>query len=403
MPSAPSFSPLLNNLTYIHEEQLSRETEFGGSDFGGYPTLKLRNDSFDIKETMNIHCGFVKGPQPGRNTGFDIDEADLLEMRQCRGIVVASAVFDAFDDVKAPKNISRHSEETVCFYMFVDEGTESILKRERGLNGTKKVGIWRVVVVHNLPYLDGRRNGKVPKLLVHRMFPNARYSLWIDGKLELVVDPYQILERFLWRKNATFAISRHYRRFDVFVEAEANKAAGKYDNASIDFQVEFYKNEGLTPYSVAKLPITSDVPEGCVILREHVPISNLFTCLWFNEVDRFTSRDQISFSTVRDKIAAKTNWTVSMFLDCERRNFVVQKYHRAEQERIARRKPPVPNLSPPPPPPPPPLPATPVLISNDLPRKVSGGRAGGTRPPRRRGRGRRSSPRGNRKANLPVL
>ena len=63
--------------------------------------------------------------------------------------------------------------------------------------------------------------------------------------------------RFLWRKNATFAISKHYRRFDVFVEAEANKAAGKYDNASIDFQVDFYKNEGLTPYSVAKLPITS--------------------------------------------------------------------------------------------------------------------------------------------------
>ena len=36
---------------------------------------------------------FVKGPQPGRNTGFDIHEADLLEMQQCRGIVVASAVF----------------------------------------------------------------------------------------------------------------------------------------------------------------------------------------------------------------------------------------------------------------------------------------------------------------------
>ncbi|RID46289.1 hypothetical protein BRARA_I02961 [Brassica rapa] len=402
MPNAPSFSPLLKNLTYIHEDPLNRETEFGGSDFGGYPTLKHRNHSFDIKETMTVHCGFVKGPQPGRNTGFDIDEADLLEMQQCRGIVVASAVFDAFDDVKAPKNISKYSEETVCFYMFVDEGTESILKRERGLNGNKKVGIWRVVVVHNLPYLDGRRNGKVPKLLVHRLFPNARYSLWIDGKLELVVDPYQILERFLWRKNATFAISRHYRRFDVFVEAEANKAAGKYDNTSIDFQVEFYKHEGLTPYSVAKLPITSDVPEGCVILREHVPISNLFTCLWFNEVDRFTSRDQISFSTVRDKIAAKANWTVSMFLDCERRNFVVQRYHRAEQERIARRKPPVPNLSPPPPPPAP-LPATPVLISSDLPRKVPSGRAGGTRSPRRRGRGRRSSPRGNRKANLPVL
>ena len=70
-------------------------------------------------------------------------------------------VSDAFDDVKAPQNISKYSEETVCFYMFVDEETESILKRERGINSNKKVGIWRVVVVHNLPYSDGRRNGKV--------------------------------------------------------------------------------------------------------------------------------------------------------------------------------------------------------------------------------------------------
>lgn len=61
----------------------------------------------------------------------------------------------------------------------------------------------------------------------------------------------------MWRKNATFAISKHYRRFDVFVEAEANKAAGKYDNASIDSQIEFYKKEGLTPYTEAKLPLIS--------------------------------------------------------------------------------------------------------------------------------------------------
>lgn len=41
------------------------------------------------------------------------------------------------------------------------------------------------------------------------------------------------------------------------MEADANKAAGKYDNASIDFQIDFYVKEGLTPYSEAKLPITS--------------------------------------------------------------------------------------------------------------------------------------------------
>lgn len=76
--------------------------------------------------------------------------------------------------------------------------------------------------------------------------------------------------------------------------------------------------------NVAPFASHADVPEGCVIIREHIPITNLFTCLWFNEVDRFTSRDQISFSTVRDKIRARVGWMPEMFMDCERRNFVVQ-------------------------------------------------------------------------------
>lgn len=36
---------------------------------------------------------FVRGEIPGLNTGFDVDEADLSEMRQCQGTVVASAIF----------------------------------------------------------------------------------------------------------------------------------------------------------------------------------------------------------------------------------------------------------------------------------------------------------------------
>lgn len=36
---------------------------------------------------------FVNSNRPGQLTGFDIDYAGLLEMEQCRGVVVASAIF----------------------------------------------------------------------------------------------------------------------------------------------------------------------------------------------------------------------------------------------------------------------------------------------------------------------
>lgn len=259
-------------------------------------------------------------------------------MDSCGDVVVASAIFGAYDMLQQPVNIGEKAIREVCFFMFVDELSYSDLQADGSIpqNGSTFVGIWRIVVIRNAPFTDPRRTGKIPKLLLHRLFPNVRFSIWMDAKLQLTVDPYQVLERFLWRGHFTWAISKHYQRFNVFEEADRNKEAGKYDNASIDAQIEVYRKEGLTPYSEEKLPIMSDVPEGCLIIREHSPLTNLFSCLWFNEVDRFTSRDQLSFGYTRDRLLLKVPWRQSMFLDCERRNFVTQGYHKPDlREKMA--------------------------------------------------------------------
>ncbi|GJZ15707.1 putative ceramidase [Tanacetum coccineum] len=132
-----------------------------------------------------------------------------------------------------------------------------------------KVELWRIIVVHNIPYTDSRRNGKVPKLLLHRLFPNVRYSVWIDGKLQLVVDPYQLLER----------------RFDVFEEAEANKAAGKYDNASIDYQIDFTemrlscKSSSAINNKATRMPDISFLSRLVLLLEQGVLQLHLFRLL----------------------------------------------------------------------------------------------------------------------------
>lgn len=44
-----------------------------------------------------IFISFVRGKKPGQGTGFDIKDDDLLEMEQCRELVVASAIFGNHD------------------------------------------------------------------------------------------------------------------------------------------------------------------------------------------------------------------------------------------------------------------------------------------------------------------
>ena len=67
----------------------------------------------------------------------------------------------AFDLIRQPKNTSEYAKKNACFYMFVDEQTEAFLRNSSELNSSMRIGLWRIVVVHNLSYGDPRRNGKV--------------------------------------------------------------------------------------------------------------------------------------------------------------------------------------------------------------------------------------------------
>lgn len=260
--------------------------------------------------------------------------------------------------------ISEYSKENVCFVMFVDEQTLSKLSSEGNTpDDSGHVGLWKIVIMRNLPYKDMRKTGKVPKFLSHRLFPSSRYStpcsslllvlpvvnwevflmfrffwrysIWLDSKMRLQTDPMLIIEYFLWRTKSEYAISNHYDRHCVWEEVLQNKRLNKYNHTAIDEQFTLYQSDGLTKFdpSDPNTPLPScachwhlcslwrlsfpficnsslcerhvliwcviylaDVPEGSFIVRAHTPMSNLFSCLWFNEVDRFTSRDQLSFA-----------------------------------------------------------------------------------------------------------
>ncbi|XP_073013634.1 uncharacterized protein [Typha latifolia] len=327
------------SLRYTNVEEKPSGSEDWEPRFAGHQTLQEREKSYHVHD-QTVNCGFIKGPDGSPNTGFDITEDDRKYMSSCH-IVVSSCIFGNSDRLRTPfgKTITRLSRKNVCFVMFLDQNTLQTLSSEgQKIDSMGFIGLWKIIVVKNLPYNDMRRVGKIPKFLPHRLFPSARYSIWVDSKLRLQTDPMLILEYFLWRHGHEYAISNHYARSCVSEEVLQNKRLNKYNHTVIDQQYEFYQADGLRKFDPSdpnKL-LPSYVPEGSFIVREHTPMSNLFSCLWFNEVDRFTPRDQLSFAYTYLKLR-RTNpgktFRLNMFKDCERRSIAKLFHHRAEEKR----------------------------------------------------------------------
>lgn len=327
------------SLQYTEMEEKPIGDEKWEPRFSGHQTLQEREEVF-IAHDQKINCGFVKGPKGYPSTGFDLAEDDAKYISSCH-IAVVSCIFGNSDRLRIPveKMVSRLSRKNVCFVMFVDEVTLQTLSSEGHLlDRMGFIGLWKIVVVKNLPSDDMRRVGKIPKLLSHRLFSSARYSIWLDSKLRLQLDPYLILEYFLWRKGHEYAISNHYDRHCVWQEVAQNKRLNKYNHTVIDEQFAFYQADGLKKFNASdphKL-LPSNVPEGSFIVRAHTPMSNLFSCLWFNEVDRFTPRDQLSFAYTYYKLRSmnpEKPFYLNMFKDCERRKIAKLFRHRSDEKR----------------------------------------------------------------------
>lgn len=71
--------------------------------------------------------------------------------------------------------MSEYTKKNVCFAMFVDGQTLFKLSTEGHVpDEGGYVGLWKIIVVKNVPYQDMRKTGKVPKFLSHRLFRSSR-------------------------------------------------------------------------------------------------------------------------------------------------------------------------------------------------------------------------------------
>ncbi|KAF5475143.1 hypothetical protein F2P56_006982 [Juglans regia] len=271
--------------------------------FGGNFSTQKRISYFDHENTsVEVPCGFLKN--------FPINKYDRAAMEKCNEVVVVSAIFNDHDKIRQPRGLGSKTQDTACFFIFVDDVTLQGLHHHKLISnesGEYKIGVWRIVrVLSKDLYENPAMNGVIPKYLVHRLFPNSKFSIWIDAKLQLMVDPLLLIHTLVVSENVDMAISKHPYYVHTMEEAMATARWKKWlDVDALKTQMETYCDSGLQPWSPKKLPYPSDVPDSAMILRKHGLGSNLFSCLMFNELEAFNPRDQLAFAHVRDQMKPK--------------------------------------------------------------------------------------------------
>ncbi|EPS58085.1 hypothetical protein M569_16730, partial [Genlisea aurea] len=271
--------------------------------FGGNLTLQNRLSYFGDRDLYP--CGFFQQ--------FPIHRSDGMAMERCGGLVVASAIFGDHDKIRQPMGLGSKTLDLVCFVMFVDDATLTRLHLLlNSPNQRPRIGAWNLVRVPTQSlYGDPAMNGVIPKYLIHRLFPNAKHSIWIDAKMQLAVDPLLLVHALVVKEGVDMAVSRHPFFLHTLEEAMATARWKKWwDIEGLRIQMETYCENGLQPWHSSK-SFPTDVPDSAVILRKHSSGSNKFSCLVFNELEAFNPRDQLAFAFVRDKMTPRIR--VNMF------------------------------------------------------------------------------------------
>lgn len=184
-------------------------------------------------------------------------------------IVVYTAITRGYDSLKEQPRSATDGADCVAF---LDQPQRSIT--------------WRSHPIH-AGFSDPARNAKIHKILPHRYFPDARYSLWIDGAITMRFT-HSIAELIrLYLADCDLAVFQHKGRTCIYQEASVCLQRQLDDTAVIWRQISRYTREGYPP--------GAGLAECPVVLRRHTPAVAAFNEAWWAEITRGSKRDQLSF------------------------------------------------------------------------------------------------------------
>lgn len=185
--------------------------------------------------------------------------------------------YDNLHEIKYP-------EKTIDYYCFTNN--KSITSKT-----------WRVIYVKDAK-LDNRNLARKIKILGHEIVNKYETAVWTDASIVWEQPFSKFVKTYL--KNAPLAMFRHHARENIFEEAVACLKYGKDTKERITKLLDYYQTE--------QYPDTNGLFESTVFIKKPSEPKVIEAMqLWFDFIENYSPRDQLSFPYVVWKTGLKVN------------------------------------------------------------------------------------------------
>ncbi len=244
------------------------------------------------KTWLQIRCYFKPSLINDKKIVYDFnhdEEFNYIPKKQYseREIVVYTSIFGNYDQLIEPL-----FKSPVCdYYAITDQEIPD-------------TSVWKkydTSHIEGFEQLDGYHKAKFCKMFPYKLFPEYKYSVWVDGNVQIVADLMPLVDRM---ENASMATFENPKHDCIYTEARFNICQNNVKSKELQEQVEQYKKEGF--------PVKFGMREFSIIARKHddVELKKLMTH-WWEQVNTYTMRDQISLPYVLWKNGHKIDYIKS--------------------------------------------------------------------------------------------
>lgn len=184
--------------------------------------------------------------------------------------VVYSAITGGYDDVKTPLKVDPNFD----YILFTD-------------NPNIRSDVWQVRMIDNPDGLDNVRLARKIKILTHEFLPEYDYSIWIDGKLQIIGELSEYIEQY--KGSQGILCFSHYVNDCVYGEMRSCVSLNKDNTELMEHQMQRYRDENYPEHN-------GMIDSGMLVREIHdEKVINVMN-RWWEEVRDGSRRDQLSFN-----------------------------------------------------------------------------------------------------------